>query len=137
MNGPNSKKIKPVKKTNYQHTEPNVYQVEGPPIEVAPGDTVEILIPGSKGFSVYLPIGGHFNARVFEAVENPAWAMEEMAAAAGGSMESSEEKFWGVRMTRISEEGAYPDVVFPYCIYSKEFKNFAIGNSPPTMNLKP
>jgi hypothetical protein len=137
MDYPNSKKVRPVKKSDYKHTDSNIYKVEGPPIEVAPGETVEILIPGSEGFSVYLPIGGHFNAQVYEAVENPAWAREEMEAAGGGGG-STDYNFWGVRLTRTSKAGSYPpDEPFPYCIYSKEFMNFAVGDSPPTMNLNP
>jgi hypothetical protein len=138
MSQPDPKIIKPVRVPAPKPKEgEEVFQVQGTPIVVAPGDTVEILLSSSKGFSVYLPFGGHFDAQVFEAVENPAWAMEEMAAAAGGSMKSSGDTFWGVRMTRISKAGEYEPEVFPYCIYSKELKTFAVGNSPPTMTLKP
>jgi hypothetical protein len=135
------KKIKPVKKSKYVHNpKEDVYQVPDPAISVAPGETVEILIPGSEGFTVYLPIGEHFNAQIFEAVENPEWALEEMEAVPGSSSESAAKKFWGVQMTRISNSfitKENPKGEFPYCIYSKELKNFAVGNSPPKMNLKP
>ena len=138
MNKKVSKKIKPIRNPNYKpNAKEVVFQIADPPIKVAPGETVEILIPGPEGFTVYLPITGHFNAQVFEAVENPEWALEEMAAVSGSSSESAEKKFWGVRMTRISEAGAYPSGKFPYCIYSKELKNFAVGNSPPEMILDP
>jgi len=136
------KKIKPVKNSNFKHNSKEaVYQITDPPICVAPGETVEILIPGPKGFTVYFPIAGHFNAQVFEAVENPEWALEkeekEMVAVSGSSPEFTSEKFWGVRMTRISEEKHCPSGKFPYCIYSKELNNFAVGNSPPEMILDP
>jgi hypothetical protein len=143
MKKKDSKKIKPEQKSDHFKHNPEevVYQVSGPPIEVAPGETVDILIPGPFGFSVYLPIAGHFNAQVFEAVENPEWALEkeekEMVAVSGSSPESTAEKFWGVRMTRISEKKHCPSGKFPYCIYSKELNNFAVGNSPPEMILDP
>ncbi len=141
MNKKIPKKIKPVKNSNYKHNPKEVvFQVADPRIKVAPGETVEILIPGSEGFSVYLPIGGHFNAQIFEAVENPEWAEEEMAAASGSGSKPIIENFWGVQMTRISTSFATPhnpEGEFPFCIFSKELQNFAVGNSPPKMGLKP
>lgn len=135
------KKIKPIRNSKYVHNlKEEVFQIPGPPLNVKPGETVEILIPGAEGFTVYLPIGEHFNAQIFEAVENPEWAQEEMAAASGSESESTDKKFWGVQMTRISTSFATkenPEGEFPYCIYSKELKNFAVGNSPPKMGLKP
>ena len=109
---------------------------------VNPGDTVEILIPGPEGFTVYFPIGEHFNAQIFEAVKNPEWAVEnsekEMEAEDGLGVEPKKEDVWGVRMTRVSEKCPEPyKKEFPYCIYSKELKNFAVGNSPPRMTLEP
>ncbi len=135
------KKIKPVRNPKYVHKlNEEVFQISGPMINVKPGETVEILIPGPKGFTVYLPIGEHFNAQIFEALENPEWAQEEMEAASGSNSGSAINKFWGVQMTRISTSFATPgnpEGEFPYCIYSKELKNFAVGNSPPKMGLKP
>ncbi len=140
------KKIKPKQIPGYTHPkgEP-VLQITDPPIEVAPGDIVDILIPGPKGFTVYLPIGEHFNAQIFEAVENPEWAQEGMEEASGSVSGGNVENFWGVRMTRISKKFDSGEVTsdgkpirdFPYCIYSKELKNFAVANSPPKMELKP
>ncbi len=126
MNQPTNKKVIPVLITNYPHppTE-SVYQVQDDPIVVAPGETVEILMSDSEGFSVYVPVAGHFDSQVYEAVENPTWG-----PGAGT---------WGVRMTRISKAGAYTSGdSFPYCIYSKKHYNFAMGlHSPPKMNLDP
>ena len=141
MRTKHSKKIKPEKNPHYElKPDEVVYQVSGDLIKVKPGETVEILIPGSEGFSVYLPIGGHFNAQIFEAVENPEWAEEEMAAASGSGSKPIIENFWGVQMTRISTSFATPhnpEGEFPFCIFSKELQNFAVGNSPPKMGLKP
>ena len=139
MNDPKKKKIKvkPVKITGPQpKPSPAYFQVPVIADDVGPGDTVEILIPSEKGFTVYFPYSGHFNAQVFEAVENPEWAEEEMAAAAGGGGESPL-PLWGVRMTRTSGIGAWPQKVFPFAIFSKDFQNFAVGQSPPKMNLHP
>ena len=141
MNPNKPKKIKPIRNPKYVHNiKEEVLQVPGGPINVKPGETVEILIPGDEGFTVYFPIGEHFNAQIYEAVENPEWAQEEMAAASGSASESTDKKFWGVQMTRISTSFATDDNkegIFPYCIYSKQLKNFAVGNSPPQMGLKP
>ncbi len=146
MSAKKPKKIKPKKITNYAHPkgEP-VFQITDSPIEVAPGDTVDILIPGPRGFTVYLPIGEHFNAQIFEAIENPEWAQAEMEAASGSGTEGEDVKFWGVRMIRTSKKFDSGEVDpqgkpirdFPYCIYSKELKNFAVANSPPKMELDP
>ena len=130
-------KVKPVRITEPEpKPSPAYFKVPIIADDVGPGDTVEILIPCEKGFTVYFPYNGHFNEQVFEAVENPEWAEEEMAAAAGGEGDSPL-ALWGVRMTRTSGEGAWPQKVFPFAIFSKELQNFAVGQSPPTMNLNP
>ena len=137
-------RVKHQRETGYQPDpeELLVVQAWDPDNPVKPGDTVEILIPGSEGFTVYFPIGEHFDAQIFEAVKNPAWASEEnaeeLAAAAGSDVEPKKGNVWGVRMTRISEKcSELYKKEFPYCIYSKELKNFAVGNSPPRMTLEP
>jgi len=136
-------------KTKYSGKEEKVFQVDEPQIDVAPDETVDILIPGKEGFTVFLPYAGVFNAQVFEAVKNPYWAADTEDAkmqAASGEIDSGEsatvvkatkEDVWGVRMTRIVKEDQSPIKEMPYCIYSKELNNFAVGNSPPTMKLDP
>ncbi len=137
MNQQGSKKIK-AKKVKYQpKKDETVYQVDDPAAYVAPGETVEILIPGKEGFTVYLPIAGLFNAQVFEAEESPAWAQAAMAEADGAGEDAAKDPLWGVRMTRIVQAGKSPIPKMPYCIYSKELNNFAVGNSPPEMVLDP
>lgn len=143
MNQPEPKTIIPVKISAPAPKDgEEVYQVQdAPPIVVGPGDIVEIIITSPEGFSVYFPFVGHFDAQVFEAVKNPAWAIEklemEMEATEGGSKKSSDDSVWAVRMTRISEVCEKEPKDFPYCIYSKNLKTFAVGNSPPTMTLDP
>ncbi len=150
------KQIKPKHETTFSPKPLNdVYHVATSPTTVEAGETLEILIPGKKGFTVYIPYAGVFNAQVFEAEENPTWAIEEnpadpkdkaqMEAASGGAessddgtaVQAAKETVWGVRMTRIAKENKAPVKFMPYCIYSKEFNTFAVGNSPPTMKVQP
>lgn len=138
MNGSPKKKIlvKATRNPNYKNTNTaKVIEVPAIPGHVAPGDTVEILIPGKEGFTVYLPYGGHFNAQIFEAIKNPEWAVAEMEASDGGADTIGD--VWGVRMVRISEIYDSPTGEFPFCVFCKEFKTFAVGQSPPKMHLKP
>jgi hypothetical protein len=144
------KKIKPEYKPQFKHTgTENLLKIGGDPVEVKLGDTVEILIYSEKGFSVFIPYTEVFNARVFEAEEEPKWATatdRKMAKAA--AEERSEvpkkkgakatiKKFWGVRMDRIAKTDKAPFKKMPYCIYSKQDNTFAVGNSPPTMVVRP
>ncbi|MEN8007790.1 MAG: hypothetical protein ABFS42_12295 [Candidatus Krumholzibacteriota bacterium] len=148
------KKIRPYYKENNQSSDPKkVYKVDVSPQQVEAGETVEILINCEKGFSVYIPYEGVFNAQVFEAEKNPLWAVDEdekktkaelQAAsgsgdsdAEGATLEASKETLWGVRMTRIAKENESPVDEMPYCIHSKDLNNFAVANSPPVMGLKP
>ena len=136
-------------KTSYSGKEEKVFQVDKPQIKVEPNETVDILIPGKKGFTVFLPYAGVFNAQVFEAVKNPYWEEEKEDAkmqAASGEIDSGESAtaveptkgdVWGVRMTRIVKADDFSPKKMAYCIYSKELDNFAVGNSPPTMKLEP
>lgn len=138
MNGPLKKKIKVKAKRKPGHVcknAENVIEVDPVTDPVAPGDTVEILIPGDMGFTVYLPYGEHFNAQIFEAVKNPEWALAEMEATDGGAETAGD--IWGVQMTRTSEVNNTPLGNFPFCVFCKEFETFAVSQSPPKMNLHP
>lgn len=138
MSGPtnNTHRFEGIRNTGYQSKvseEVFEFPVKNDPIE--PGDTVEIVIPGTEGFTVYLPYGEHFNAQVFEAVENPKWALAEEEA--NSAEEHVKGPVWGVRMIRTSEKNTTPKGNFPFCIFSKEFETFAVSQSPPKMNLNP
>ena len=92
-------KIKPEKTGTGKN---KVYKISGDPPHVAESDIVEILIPGTKGFSVYIPYPEVFKAQVFEAEKNPAWARRKKGAK--GSV-------WGVQMTTPS--GFCSAYIFP------------------------
>lgn len=127
MSEVNTKRIT-AEKTSYSGREEKVFQVDNSPLKVKSGETVEILIPGPEGFTVYFPYPGFFDAQVYEAEEKPGWAVNPPNA----------EMWWGVRMTRISKRGTpNPHDGISYCIYSKELNSFAVGNSPPKMKLDP
>lgn len=142
MNGSPIKKIKVKAKRSPGYTCKKAQNViEVPPIkdDVAPGDTVEIVIPGEMGFTVYLPYGEHFNAQIFEAVKNPEWALAEMESTQGGTEGGAEAPgdVWGVQMIRTSKVNNTPTGEFPFCVFCKEFETFAVSASPPKMNLNP
>ena len=138
MNDTLKKKIKVKAKRKPGHVSKNaenVIEVPSIPEDVAPGDTVEIVIPGEMGFTVYLPYGEHFNAQIFEAVKNPEWALAELEATDGGADATGD--VWGVQMVRTSEVNNTPTGNFPFCVFCKEFETFAVSQSPPKMNLHP
>ena len=129
------KRINPKHETTFKPKDlQNVYHVATSPTTVGAGETVESLISGKKGFTVYIPYAGVFNAQVFEAEENPTWAIEEdpanpkdeakMQAVAGGVESNVDETavqavnatVWGVRMTRIAKKDKAPVELMPYCI---------------------
>ena len=103
-----------------------VFKVDGSPHYVEAGETVEILIDSSEPFTVFLPYLDLFDGQLYPAVDASSWTNDP-----------AQEQWWGVRMTRIVGEGRSPIKEMPYCIYSKELNNFAVGNSPPTMILDP
>ncbi len=132
----NTHRFKATRETQYKNPkEEKVIKVPVITDAVKPGDTVEIVIPGEEGFTVYLPYGEHFNAQIFEAVENPEWALAEQEASEGGSAVTG--PVWGVRMIRTSKTNTTPKGDFPFCIFCKEFQTFAVSQSPPRMNLHP
>jgi hypothetical protein len=135
MNQPNNIKVKPAKELGFNSgKKENVFLVHNISPAVKPGDTVEFLIEGDLGYTVYFPYGEHFNAQVFEAIKNPHWAAGEIAELRNGNTSLN---YWGVQMTRISVECHLEDKVLPFCIFSKKFQTFAVGNSPPKMTLDP
>ena len=158
------KKLKPEYKHGHNYTSSgNLLKVGGLGTYVGPDESLEILIFSEEGFSVFIPHHGVFNSQVFEAEEEPAWAtakdkqeakdaagerskiegINKSSSTEGGSDEGAESawatngKFWGVRMDRISKRNGSPVDEMPYCIYSKQDNTFAVGNSPPTMIVKP
>ncbi len=139
MNDPKNTRITPVENSKYVHnSNEKIFQVPGGPVTVKPGETVEIVVSSTEGFKVCFPFEGHFDSQVYEAEMDPAWALGEMKATDGGDSQTQGNEIWGVRMKRISEAGAFPNHIFPYCVYSMDHKNFAVGvNSPPKMNLDP
>jgi hypothetical protein len=107
----------------------NVFQVDQSPITVNKDETVDIMIDCLKGFSVFIPIFGFFEGNVFDSSDSHSWLPDQSTA---------EEKWWGLRLTRtMLDNPNKSDKELPYCIYSKDLNNFAVGNSPPKMKLEP
>ncbi len=106
----------------------NVFKVDQSPITVKPGEIVDILMDCNNGFSVFIPYPSFFGDYVFKATEQPIWAPNSSTA---------DKKWWGVRLERTNLENQNSKKELPYCIYSNDLNNFAVGNSPPTMILDP
>ena len=107
----------------------NVFQVDQSPITVNKGETVDIVIDCLRGFSVFIPNAGFFGEYFFDSSDKHLWLPDQSTA---------KEKWWGVRLTRTTLDNPnQSDKELPYCIYSKDLNNFAVGNSPPTMILDP
>ena len=107
----------------------NVFQVDQSPIKVNKEETVDIVIDCLNGFSVFIPISGFFDGHVFPSSAKHLWLPDQSTA---------KEKWWGVRLTRTTMDNPRKlDKDVPYCIYSNDLNNFAVGNSPPKMKLEP
>ena len=107
-------------------TEELVFKMDTPSVELEMGETLEILIDSTDSFTVFIPYPGIFAEQIFHAEDASSWTTE-----------NAEKKWWGVRMTRIIGYDMFPIREIPYCVYNKELNNFAVGNSPPTMVVKP
>jgi len=98
-----------------------------PEIYVKPGETLDILVDCKKGFSVYLPY-----TMFFENLD-----LEAKPVGTDVNNKQAKEQWWRVQIKRKAGENHTDIKEMAYCIYSKDLDNFAVGNSPPKMTVKP
>ena len=112
----------------YQQTVPEVvFKVDPPVVNVKPGETFDILLDCESGFQVFVPY-----PEFFEKLDTEAQRVDPKTIP-----EKPRYNWWRASMTRHQVENNTDIKEMAYCVYSKDLDNFAVGNSPPKMTLKP
>ena len=104
-----------------------VYRVNHPSIHVGQGETFDITIDCKNGFKVFVPY-----PEFFDTIETEAKVVDP-----GEVGETPVDQWWRASMTRKKGDNHTDIDEMAYCIYSKDLDNFAVGESPPKMTIKP
>ncbi len=111
----------------FQPKSEKVFRVKPPSVTVGRGETFDILLNCRKGFSVYIPY-----PEFFETLD-----CEAKPVKPGEISDPPKKQWWRVQIKRKAGENFTDIEEMAYCIYSKDLDNFAVGNSPPKMTVKP
>jgi hypothetical protein len=122
-------KITVAENPNYTPPREVIFQVDFPTVTIGPGQTLDIEMDCVGGFSVFIPFPGFFHSnngsdQIFPATQLKAGEPEGIQP-------------WSVSLTRTDDDNTNDKKDFCYGIYLKGADTFAVGNSPPRMNLKP